>query len=190
MAQITKAVRQGLTAQMQRNLSRELSEAVRAADLADRRTGVGRKLAIRLARHVVALANVAKHIRLARETGAKGDRPAQVIVREYEAQCEVRDRLLQKFLTGEYSDARLTKLGLAKWSRLVLREAKAAKARPANRSVAGPKRAVRPARKTTKASRGGLCPACHRNVDYIAQPVGVCPNCIDKLYPRIARPRR
>lgn len=145
MAQISKTVRQALDDQQKRNLSRELSEAVRAADLADRRTGVGRKLAVRLARHVVALANVARHISLARETAAQGDWHAKVIVTEYEAQCEVRDRLLRKFLTGEYSDARLTKLGLEKWSRKVLAEEQARrKARPtAKRSVAKPRRSSR-----------------------------------------------
>jgi hypothetical protein len=128
MAEITKTVRQLLELQQRRNLSRELSECVRAVDLADRKTGVGRKLAVRLATLTVGLARVAGHLDVARQAAAQGDGHARFLVDEHAALSAERDRLLRKFLTGEYSDSRLATLGLERWAQAVLAEERARKA--------------------------------------------------------------
>ena len=144
MANITRMTRRLIADQVAQNAARELSDCVRALDLAERKTAIGVKFHQRLARIVIGLERVRPDLHALRASAKNGDRQAAFLVEEYGVQCKERDRLIRKMATSAtLADPRFNTLGPIKWASAVIRAAKTKRVATAKRrKIARSKRTV------------------------------------------------
>ena len=178
-------------------LTSAISGLVRELDIAERRATLQQRDGPRLARLILGLQKIKASLGRAREQ-ADSDPRAKFVLSEVEVLDGEIGEKVKAYITST-GDHTVSTLGPTAWAKAVLRRENVEKAEAEKRRqarAARPKRSAPPAPTATKRgvrrtakSRAGRCPECRRQVDYLTT-AGYCNDCVDKVYPRIARRRR